>query len=169
MFLYSRGRNAVIAMLDIAMHQECGPVPLPGVCARTGLTLSYLEGLCRELRAGKLIKSERGPHGGFFLARQASNVTVADVFSAVGAHPVVRPENRSEAVAWPLTGQGPELLPHELWSRLEKQMTDFLSTVSLSDLMMHSGPATVLASPPSDRDEPIAPRHKSLPFAGPAR
>src|ERR1700741_5284484 len=84
MRLTTKGRFAVTAMIDVAMHCGDGPVTLAGVSERQKISLSYLEQLLGKLRRHGLVDSVRGPGGGYNLARGADAVSVADVILAVG-------------------------------------------------------------------------------------
>ena len=83
MKLTSKGRYAVTAMLDLALHAQQGPVTLAGISERQGISLSYLEQLFTRLRKQGLVASTRGPGGGYRLARPASEIRVVDILSAV--------------------------------------------------------------------------------------
>ena len=83
MRLTTKGRFAVTAMLDLALHSTKGPVTLAGISARQRISLSYLEQLFGKLRRRELVESVRGPGGGYHLAREASLITVADIIDAV--------------------------------------------------------------------------------------
>ena len=83
MKLTTKGRFAVTAMLDVALHGHDGPVTLAGISERQKISLSYLEHLCGKLRRRELVESVRGPGGGYQLARDASKVSVAEIVRAV--------------------------------------------------------------------------------------
>src|SRR2546428_5855809 len=83
MRLTTKGRFAVTAMLDLAMHGGKGPVTLAGISRRQSISLSYLEQLFGKLRRHTLVDSVRGPGGGYTLARDLKNVSVADIITAV--------------------------------------------------------------------------------------
>src|SRR3978361_804263 len=83
MKLTTKGRFAVTAMLDLAMHGQVGPVTLAGISERQKISLSYLEQLFGKLRRRELVESVRGPGGGYHLARDATRVSVADIVRAV--------------------------------------------------------------------------------------
>ncbi len=83
MRLTTKGRFAVTAMLDLALHATDGPVTLAGISERQKISLSYLEQLFGKLRRRELVESVRGPGGGYHLARDASQVSVADIVRAV--------------------------------------------------------------------------------------
>ena len=130
MKLTSKGRYAVTAMLDLALHAGNGPVTLAGISARQSISLSYLEQLFTRLRKQGLVSSTRGPGGGYSLSRSANDIQVAEVVSAV-----------DESVdATRCGGQGDcqdgrRCLTHELWTELSEQIYDFLSGISLGQLV----------------------------------
>src|SRR5205085_12652220 len=84
MRLTTKGRFAVTAMIDVAMHNGEGPVTLAGVADRQKISLSYLEQLFGKLRRAGLVDSVRGPGGGYNLARASEGVSVAAIITAVG-------------------------------------------------------------------------------------
>ncbi|HHO68109.1 MAG TPA: Fe-S cluster assembly transcriptional regulator IscR [Gammaproteobacteria bacterium] len=130
MKLTSKGRYAVTAMLDLALHAGSGPVTLAGISERQGISLSYLEQLFTRLRKHGLVSSTRGPGGGYRLSRSAYDIAVADVVSAV-----------DESVdATRCGGQancqdGKRCLTHELWTELSEQIRGFLGGISLGQLV----------------------------------
>ena len=83
MRLTTKGRYAVTAMLDLALHDERGPVTLADIAERQGISLSYLEQLFAQLRRRGLVKSTRGPGGGYRLGQENKHIAVADVITAV--------------------------------------------------------------------------------------
>jgi Rrf2 family protein len=83
MRLTTKGRFAVTAMIDVALHATAGPVTLAGVAERQQISLSYLEQLFGKLRRRGLVESVRGPGGGYSLAREATKISVADIILAV--------------------------------------------------------------------------------------
>src|SRR2546430_17613715 len=87
MRLTTKGRFAVTAMLDLAMHGGKGPVTLAGISQRQSISLSYLEQLFGKLRRHTLVESTRGPGGGYTLARSLDRASVADIITAVAGPP----------------------------------------------------------------------------------
>ena len=83
MRLTSKGRYAVTAMLDVALHSHQGPVPLADISERQGISLSYLEQLFSRLRKHGLVASVRGPGGGYLLGKEANAIAVGEVITAV--------------------------------------------------------------------------------------
>ncbi len=130
MKLTTRGRYAVTAILDVAMHSGDGPVPLAAVAERQRLSLSYLEQLFSRLRKHGLVRSHRGPGGGYCLGRDPAAISVADVVLAV-----------DEPVDVTLCGglvncnQKSRCLTHDLWVELSRELEAFLRGRSLADVL----------------------------------
>ena len=130
MRLTTRGRYAVTAMLDLALHSENRPVSLAEISERQTISLSYLEQLFSRLRKADLVNSVRGPGGGYRLAGETDLICVADIIKAV-----------NESVDSTNCGgkgdcQGGSIcLTHNLWDDLSRQINDFLSGISLADLV----------------------------------
>ena len=130
MHLTTKGRYAVTAMLDLALHQSAGPIRLVDISARQGISLSYLEQLFAKLRQEDLVCSLRGPGGGYRLAERGLDINVAEVISAVNESIDV---TRCQGVG---DCQGGETcLTHHLWFDLSDRIDDFLSNISLADLV----------------------------------
>ena len=130
MRLTSKGRYAVTAMLDLALHVKDGPVTLAGISERQGISLSYLEQLFTRLRKRGLVSSTRGPGGGYSLSRGAHDIAVAAVVTAVDESvDATRCGGRGDCQ------NGSRCLTHELWSELSEQIYGFLSEISLGDLV----------------------------------
>lgn len=130
MRLTTKGRYAVTAILDLALHQGHSPITLADIAERQGISLSYLEQLFAQLRRRGLVASTRGPGGGYNLGRPASQINVAEVISAVDESLDVR---RCE-------GKGDcqdhtKCLTHDLWTDLTRQIHAFLSGITLESLM----------------------------------
>ena len=130
MKLTTKGRYAVTAMLDLALHGDHGPVSLADISARQEISLSYLEQLFSRLRRHQLVVSIRGPGGGYRLSRDADSVYVAEVVDAVNESlDTTRCANKGDCQ------NGEKCLTHHLWSDLSEQIHQFLSEISLADLM----------------------------------
>ena len=132
MRLTTKGRFAVTAMVDLAMRQTRGPVTLAAISERQHISLSYLEQLFGKLRRHKLVSSVRGPGGGYNLARVPQTITVAEIVSAV-----------DEALDATQCGgrenchDDKRCMTHDLWATLNEKMYDYLSSVTLGDLVAH--------------------------------
>ncbi|MFE8069617.1 Fe-S cluster assembly transcriptional regulator IscR [Marinobacteraceae bacterium S3BR75-40.1] len=130
MRLTTKGRYAVTALLDLALHAHEGPVSLADISQRQGISLSYLEQLFAKLRRQKLVSSVRGPGGGYQLGRGTEQIFVAQVVDAVNESlDTTRCKNRGDCQ------NGETCLTHHLWSDLSDQIHAFLSQISLADLM----------------------------------
>ncbi len=130
MKLTSKGRYAVTAMLDVAIHAESGPVPLADISERQGISLSYLEQLFARLRKHGLVSSVRGPGGGYRLGKCSAEIAVADVISAVDEIvDATRCGGKGDCQS------GNQCLTHNLWLGLSNRISDFLSNISLAELV----------------------------------
>ncbi|WP_166261487.1 Fe-S cluster assembly transcriptional regulator IscR [Marinobacter salicampi] len=130
MRLTTKGRYAVTAMLDLALHSEGGPVSLADISGRQDISLSYLEQLFARLRRQELVVSVRGPGGGYRLGRDCQQVFISEVVDAVNESlDTTRCKNHGDCQ------NGEKCLTHHLWSDLSDQIHDFLSGISLADLM----------------------------------
>ncbi|WP_334107589.1 Fe-S cluster assembly transcriptional regulator IscR [Methylobacillus sp.] len=130
MRLTTKGRFAVTAMLDLALHEEEKPVTLAGISERQGISLSYLEQLFSRLRRNGLVKSVRGPGGGYHLAKNHHDISISDIITAVDelidATQCGGKENCHD---------GKPCMTHELWSSLNAKILEYLSGVALADLV----------------------------------
>ena len=130
MKLTSKGRYAVTAMLDLAFHTETGPVTLSEISKRQDISLSYLEQLFIRLRKQQLVRSTRGPGGGYSLNKPADQLAVAEIVAAVDETvDTTRCSGASNC------HDGRQCLAHELWDDLSQQIFGFLKGISLQDLM----------------------------------
>ncbi|MDR1648003.1 MAG: Fe-S cluster assembly transcription factor [Zoogloeaceae bacterium] len=133
MRLTTKGRFAVTAMMDIALHEQntpAAPVTLAGVSERQGISLSYLEQLFGKLRRNGLVESVRGPGGGYRLAFESQDVSVADIIRAVD-----EPLDATRCGGLGNCRTDGNCMTHELWVTLNHKMYDYLSSVSLGDLV----------------------------------
>jgi Rrf2 family iron-sulfur cluster assembly transcriptional regulator len=130
MRLTTKGRYAVTAMLDLALHATDRPITLADISQRQGISLSYLEQLFSRLRKQGLVASARGPGGGYRLSRDAHEINVAQVITAVDekVH-VTKCEGRGDCQ------NGEACLTHDLWCDLSDQIYDFLDGISLGNLV----------------------------------
>lgn len=133
MKLSTKGRYAVMALVDIAAHTVGKPIALADVAERQEISLSYLEQLFGKLRRGGLVKSVRGPGGGYLLARDAGDTRIADIILSVDepikttrctpGSPVGCKSNKSRC------------LTHDLWQELGNHIYLYLNSVSLADVI----------------------------------
>lgn len=130
MRLTTKGRYAVTAMLDLALHAHHGPVSLADISTRQGISLSYLEQLFAKLRKHKLVQSIRGPGGGYQLGNEDSAISIASIVEAVD-ETIDSTKCREKGDCQ----NGDTCLTHHLWMDLSKQIQFFLSEITLHDLM----------------------------------
>ena len=130
MKLTSKGRYAVTALLDVALHTNIGPVPLAEISERQDISLSYLEQLFSRLRRQNLVRSVRGPGGGYLLGKDAADISVGDIISAVNES-VDATRCRGEADCQ----NGVRCLTHSLWTELSERIEDFLNSITLAELV----------------------------------
>lgn len=130
MRLSTKGRYAVTAMLDLAIHDGKGPVTLADISQCQGISLSYLEQLFAKLRRDGLVEGVRGPGGGYRLAKAATDISIADIISAVDekvdATLCEGKENCQD---------GERCLTHDLWSSLSTQIFNYLDGINLADFL----------------------------------
>jgi len=130
MRLTTKGRYAVTAMLDLAIHGQAKPVSLNDISGRQGISLSYLEQLFAKLRRCDLVSSVRGPGGGYRLARTGSEISIAQVVDAVNeSMDATRCQGKGDCQ------DGDQCLTHHLWQDLSAQIHAFLSDISIADLV----------------------------------
>ncbi len=130
MRLTTKGRFAVTAMIDVAMHGTNGPVTLAGVSERQRISLSYLEQLFGKLRRHGLVDSVRGPGGGYNLARPADQVSVADIILAVD-----EPIDATQCGGHENCHDDHRCMTHDLWAELNAHIFSFLRAVTLAQLV----------------------------------
>ncbi|MBD3586682.1 Fe-S cluster assembly transcriptional regulator IscR [Salinimonas sp. HHU 13199] len=130
MKLTSKGRYAVTAMLDVALHSTRGPVPLADISERQEISLSYLEQLFSRLRREKLVDSVRGPGGGYLLGRDATDIAIGEVIRAVDETvDATRCSGHADCQG------GERCLTHSLWQDLSDRISVFLNGITLGELM----------------------------------
>jgi len=130
--LGSRGRYAVMAMVDLARHGNDRAVSLGDIAARQEISLSYLEQLFAKLRRGGLVKSVRGPGGGYLLAHDRDAIRIVDIIAAVGEP--IHAVRCTPGAAIGCRGDRSRCLTHDLWEELSNQIHLYLSSVSLGDV-----------------------------------
>jgi len=130
MRLTTKGRFAVTAMLDLALNEVDRPVTLAGISERQEISLSYLEQLFSRLRRNGLVKSVRGPGGGYRIAKALDAISVSDIISAVDEQIDATQCGGSENCH-----DERRCMTHELWASLNVKILEYLSGVSLADLV----------------------------------
>ena len=132
MKMSTKGRYAVMAMIDIAVHSGGEPISLAEIAERQDISQEYLEQLFGKLRKQKLVESARGPGGGYRLARDMRLIPVAEIIAAVDEELHFTRCN-GDAVEGCVRGE--RCNAHDLWSSLGRQMMNFLASISLEDLV----------------------------------
>jgi Rrf2 family iron-sulfur cluster assembly transcriptional regulator len=130
MRLTTKGRFAVTAMMDLALHHGSGPVTLAEISGRQKISLSYLEQLFGKLRRHHLVESVRGPGGGYVLAKEMAQVTVTDIILAVD-----EPIDATQCGGKENCHDDRKCLTHDLWASLNERIFDYLGGVNLRQLV----------------------------------
>jgi Rrf2 family iron-sulfur cluster assembly transcriptional regulator len=153
MRLTTKGRFAVTAMLDLALHGADGPVTLAGISERQKISLSYLEQLFGKLRRRELVESVRGPGGGYNLARDASRLSVADIVRDVD-----EPIDSTQCGGRENCHDNQRCMTHDLWEELNRTVYGFLEGVKLSQLVerQRSKPVSVVRAQRPREQHPIS-------------
>ena len=130
MKLSTKGRYAVTAMMDLAIHDRDGPVTLADISSCQGISLSYLEQLFARLRQSGLVEGVRGPGGGYRLGKPSNQISVADIISAVDETiDNTRCQGNLDC------NKGERCLTHHLWNDLSERLYDFLNDITLSEFI----------------------------------
>ncbi|HAT58655.1 MAG TPA: Fe-S cluster assembly transcriptional regulator IscR [Gammaproteobacteria bacterium] len=130
MRLTTKGRYAVTAMLDLALHKSQGPISLSDISSRQAISLSYLEQLFSKLRKSELVSSVRGPGGGYELKRGSDEIYIAQIIDAVDESvDTTKCQGAGDCQG------GETCLTHYLWEDLSEQIHAFLESISLADLV----------------------------------
>lgn len=130
MKLTTKGRYAVTAVLDLSFHEGNGPVSLAEISDRQGISLSYLEQLFSRLRRNDVVASTRGPGGGYSLARPDTEISMAEIISAVDENY----DATSCGGEGTCSGDQYQCLTHDLWQELSEEIHQFLSGIMLSEM-----------------------------------
>lgn len=157
MRLTSKGRYAVTAMLDVALHSELGPVPLADISERQGISLSYLEQLFSRLRKAGLVSSVRGPGGGYRLGVDANDIAVGMVIAAVDESvDATKCQGKADCQG------GTRCLTHTLWRDLSARISGFLNDITLGELMSNNEVQQVADRQDTKLDASLAARNTSF-------
>ena len=147
MKLSTKGRYAVMAMVDLARHTNGSPVALADIADRQEISLSYLEQLFAKLRRRGLVSSVRGPGGGYLLTQEAGATRISDIILAVD-EPIRATRCHPDSPTGCRSDKG-RCLTHDLWEELGNQIHIYLSSVSLDDVIQRRilGTSRVFAPP----------------------
>jgi Rrf2 family iron-sulfur cluster assembly transcriptional regulator len=132
MKLSTKGRYAVMAMVDLACHCKGNPISLSEIAERQEISLCYLEQLFAKLRRGGLVKSVRGPGGGYLLAYDRDDTRIADIIIAVDEP--IQAVRCTPGSTIGCRGDRSRCLTHDLWEELSNQIHLYLNSVSLGDV-----------------------------------
>jgi len=127
MRLSTKGRFAVTAMMDVALREKSGPVPLNEIALRQNMSLSYLEQLFSKLRLHGLVTSMRGPGGGYLLGGRVDDITVADIICAVEDDPPVTKQSGASPV---------QDMTQDLWDAINAKVLSHMQWVTLKSLVL---------------------------------
>jgi len=130
MRLSTKGRYAVMAMVDLAQHGAGEPISLAEIAERQEISLSYLEQLFAMLRKGGLVKSVRGPGGGYLLAHDRNETRIADIILAVD-----EPIDATQCGGKENCRDDQKCITHDLWAKLNDHILDYLRGVTLKQLV----------------------------------
>ena len=133
MRLSTKGRYAVMAMVDLAKHSQGHPISLAEIAERQEISLSYLEQLFAKLRTASLVKSVRGPGGGYLLGHGADETRISDIILAVDEP--IRAVRCAPGAPIGCRGSQTRCLTHDLWEELGNQIHLYLSSVTLADVV----------------------------------
>ena len=136
MKLTTKGRYAVMAMADLALFQNGKPVSLNDISLRQNISLSYLEQLFAKLKNGKLVKSIRGPSGGYILEKNPKDIKLSNIIFAVDEK--VKTLNCKKESKKGCNGKSTKCITHYLWDDLEQHINTFFENKSLEDLLKNN-------------------------------
>ena len=133
MKLSTKGRYAVMAMADLATIKDLKPVSLKEIAVRQNISLSYLEQLFLKLKNNNLVKSVRGPQGGYILEKRAKDIKLSSIIFAVNEE--VKTLNCKKESKKGCGGRSVKCITHNLWDDLEKHINGFFESKNLNDLV----------------------------------
>ncbi|SET01332.1 Rrf2 family transcriptional regulator [Thorsellia anophelis] len=140
MKISAKGRYAVTAMFDVTLHAHAGPVSLTAISERQDISLSYLEQLFNRLRKAGLVKSVRGPGGGYLLDKSEDAITIGEIISAVDENiDTTKCRNDDSGCQ-----DGERCLTHTIWNELNQRINDFLNGITLGAIVENQDVLDVL-------------------------
>ena len=133
MKITSKGRYAVLAMVDIARHSKATPCNLTNVSIRQNISLPYLERIFNDLKKANLVESQKGPGGGYRLSKDSNEIQILEIFNAIDEKiKATGCSNNHNAFC---TGKKTKCLTHNFWEDLENLIGNYLQSISLDDLV----------------------------------
>ena len=133
MKLTTKGRYAVMAMADLASNESLKPVSLNEIATRQNISLSYLEQLFLKLKNNHLVKSVRGPQGGYVLEKKAKDIKLSSIIFAVNEE--VKTLNCKKDSRKGCQGRSVKCITHYLWDDLDKHINGFFESKNLNELV----------------------------------
>ena len=133
MKLTSKGRYAVMALVDLARFNDINPVSLRDISLRQGISLDYLEQIFSKLRKNEIVQSVRGTQGGYILNKKAREIKLTNILDAVDEK--VKTVQCKKELKKGCNGKATKCLTHNLWDELETHINSFFDKKSLEDLV----------------------------------
>ena len=133
MKLTTKGRYAVMAMADLALFKDEGPISLTDISLRQNISLAYLEQIFIKLKDGNLVKSTRGAKGGYILEKPANEIKISNIISAVDEE--VKMLNCKKESKKGCNNKSTKCITHNLWDQLDQHINNFFEKVKLQDLV----------------------------------
>jgi Rrf2 family protein len=142
MQISTKGKYSVRAVLDIAQHSNGTPVPLAAISKREGISLLFLEQLFQQLRKGNVVKSVRGPHGGYVLARDAAEITIGEIVRLIEP-PLYNNSCFSKSESVDNCHLSESCISGAIWKQLAEHVDNFLDSITVADLANKPRPEVV--------------------------
>ena len=133
MKLTSKGRYAVMALVDLARFDNINPVSLRDISLRQGISLDYLEQIFSKLKKNEIVKSIRGTHGGYVVTKTPNDIKLTNIFHAVDEK--VKTVQCKKESKKGCNGKATKCITHNLWDELEIHINTFFENKSLKDLL----------------------------------
>ena len=133
MKLTTKGRYAVMAMADLALYEEKGPISLTDISLRQSISLPYLEQIFIKLKDNHLVKSTRGAKGGYILEKPANEIKISNIISAVNEE--VKTLSCKKESKKGCNNKSTKCITHNLWDQLDQHINNFFEKVKLQDLV----------------------------------
>ena len=140
MKLTSKGRYAVMALVDLARFDNINPVSLRDISLRQGISLDYLEQIFSKLKKNHIVKSIRGNRGGYVLSKNPNDIKLTNIFHAVNEN--VKTVQCKKDSKKGCNGRATKCITHNLWDELENHINDFFQKVNLNDVLKQKGTET---------------------------
>ena len=142
MQISTKGKYSVRAVLDIAQYSNGSPVPLAAISKREGISLLFLEQLFQQLRKGNVVRSVRGPHGGYVLARDAAQITIGEIVRLIEP-PLYTSSCFSKGESVDSCHLSDTCIGGAIWKQLAEHIDNFLDSITVADLSNKTKPEVV--------------------------